>query len=199
MVWTHTWFCFTTTFERISPDEATTAAHVSSAEDSRARTVKCLRCRRAIASRLIAAEIIVAVRRPSPLPRVQVTTTFKAKLHRCSQRSYPPAPVHLRGAPPSSYLVRVHMANTPEGTLSFARTPAHPRPPSRPVRAAARRHPRSTHLRQRYGTLSPPVDLPPVSTSCDGCHHSASGPSQIRYAGAVRSLPFFGCILTTLL
>ena len=44
----HTWFCLRTTFERILRDEVTTAAQVSSAEDSRARTVKCRRmaCRR---------------------------------------------------------------------------------------------------------------------------------------------------------
>ncbi len=37
----HTWFCLMTTFERILRDEVTIAAQVSSAEDSRARTVKC--------------------------------------------------------------------------------------------------------------------------------------------------------------
>ena len=47
----HIWFCLRTTFERILRDEVTTAAQVSSAEDSRARTVKCLKCRRAAARR----------------------------------------------------------------------------------------------------------------------------------------------------
>jgi hypothetical protein len=36
----HTWFCLRTTFERILRDEVTTAAQVSSAEDSKARIVK---------------------------------------------------------------------------------------------------------------------------------------------------------------
>jgi len=36
----HRWFCFTTTLERILREEVTTAAQVSSADDSKARTVK---------------------------------------------------------------------------------------------------------------------------------------------------------------
>jgi len=144
----HTWFCLRTTFERILRDEVTTAAQVSSAEDSRARTVK---CRRAAARRgegnNIRGRLIWAVSgchwhyssRPSCTPR-------------CLLKSYPPALVHSPEVPLSSFPDLALIPSIPEPpTHSSARMLALLHPRSHPVRVVVG-PPRSTHPHPRCAT-----------------------------------------------
>ena len=82
----------TTTFERIWPDEVTTAAQVSSAEDSRARTVK-KRVRRPRGSKRVGKSIGVPSRRPT-WPPLAVALTIPVPLL-VLPRPFPLRQIHL--------------------------------------------------------------------------------------------------------
>jgi hypothetical protein len=140
----------------------------------------------------------VAVRRPSPLPRVQSDNPRSRSSYSDVYREAILRHQFICAEPRPAPTWFAFTWPTPPRGLSASRERWLTRAPHR---AQYEQRPvviQDPHISVKGTAFSPPVDLPPVSTPCDGCHHSASGPSQIRYAGAVRSLPFFGCILTTL-
>ena len=145
----HIWFCLRTTFERILRDEVTTAAQVSSAEDSRARTVKCLRSaapsRRGESNRR--GRLIRDCVTGSPGSPGTVALTPP-----CLPKSYPPVPVHSPVVPLSSSPDHALIPSIPEPpTHSSARMPALLHPRSHPVQAVVG-PPRSTHPHPRCAT-----------------------------------------------
>ena len=146
----HTSFCLRTTFERILRDEVTTAAQVSSAEDSRARTVICRRGAALRSEDNIRGGLIWAVsgcqsgtsRRPSSDDGTP----------RCLLKSYPPALVHSPEVPLSSFPDHALIPSIPEPpTHSSARMLPLLPPPSHPVRVVVV-PPRSTHPHPRCVT-----------------------------------------------
>jgi hypothetical protein len=147
----HTWFCLRTTFERILRDEVTTAAQVSSAEDSRARTVKCRRAAARSGEFNRRGRLIWAVSRwhwhtgTSRPPSDDGTP-------RCLLKSYPPALVHSPEVPLSSFQDHALIPSIPEPpTHSSARMLALLHPRSYPVRVVVG-PPRSTHPHPRCAT-----------------------------------------------
>lgn len=142
---THTWFCLRTTFERILRDEVTTAAQVSSAEDSKARTVKWRRRDEGKGRRRRGLMWAVS----GCQWHLPLTVSSDDGKPRCLLKSYPPALVHSPEVPLNSFPDLVLILNIPEPpTHSSARMLALLHPQSHPVRALVG-PPKSTRLHPR--------------------------------------------------